>query len=68
MGPDAVCYFCFKKRRRADMNFVKMARKVFDLRDVEDDAEKEIWGREGVHLYVVAQRLVYEETGCFRQN
>ncbi|KAL8659435.1 MAG: hypothetical protein Q9202_007115, partial [Teloschistes flavicans] len=53
MGPDAVCYFCFKKRRRADMNFVKMARKVFDLRDVEDDAEKEIWGREGVHLYEI---------------
>ncbi|KAL9001107.1 MAG: hypothetical protein Q9169_000290 [Polycauliona sp. 2 TL-2023] len=34
MGADSVCYFCFKKRRRADMNFVKMARKVF-----EDDSD-----------------------------
>lgn len=50
IGPDTVCYFCFKKRRRADMNFVRMARKVFKVRDVEDDPDKEFWGREGVHL------------------
>ncbi|KAL8642811.1 MAG: hypothetical protein Q9228_000551 [Teloschistes exilis] len=68
MGPETVCYFCFKKRRRADTNFVKMARKVFDLRDVEDDPEKEVWGREGVHLYVLAHRLVYEEKVCIKQN
>lgn len=58
MGPETVCYFCFKKRRRPDMNFVKMARKVFDFKDVEDDPEKEVWGRDGVHLYVLAYQLV----------
>ena len=50
MRPETVSYFCFKKRRRADMNFMKMARKVFDVRDVEDDPDKEAWGREGIHL------------------
>ncbi|KAL9576719.1 MAG: hypothetical protein Q9212_006871 [Teloschistes hypoglaucus] len=68
MDPETVCYFCFKKRRRADMNFVKMARKIFELKDVEDDPEKGVWGREGVHLYVLAQSLVYEEKECFMQN
>lgn len=53
MGAGAVCFFCFKKRRRADMNFVKMARKVFAVKDVEDDPDKEVWRREGIHLYVV---------------
>ena len=34
------------------MNFVKMARKVFDVTDVEDDPNKKDWSRQGVHLYV----------------
>ncbi|KAL9009935.1 MAG: hypothetical protein Q9173_005081 [Seirophora scorigena] len=50
MGPGAVCYFCFKKRRRADLGFVKMARKVFEVSAVEDDPDGGVWGREGVHL------------------
>ncbi|KAL8681829.1 MAG: hypothetical protein Q9186_002061 [Xanthomendoza sp. 1 TL-2023] len=50
MSPDAVCYFCFKKRRRADMNFVKMARKSFVVTDVKDDPDEEVWRREGIHL------------------
>ncbi|KAL9030539.1 MAG: hypothetical protein Q9196_001360 [Gyalolechia fulgens] len=50
IGPDTVCYFCFKKRRRADMKFVKMARKVLEVKNVDDDPNKEVWRREGVHL------------------
>ncbi|KAL8689769.1 MAG: hypothetical protein Q9224_004565, partial [Gallowayella concinna] len=50
MSLDAVCYFCFKKRRRADMNFVKMARKSFVVTDVKDDPDEEVWRREGIHL------------------
>ncbi|KAL8854667.1 MAG: hypothetical protein Q9221_000449 [Calogaya cf. arnoldii] len=52
MSPDTVCFFCFKKRRRADMNFVKMARKFLEVTDVEDDPDKKIWSREGIHMYV----------------
>ncbi|KAL8842934.1 MAG: hypothetical protein Q9170_000339 [Blastenia crenularia] len=50
MNPSTICYFCFKKRRRADMTFVKMARKLFEVKDVDDDPDKETWEREGVHL------------------
>lgn len=32
------------------MGFVKMARKVFEVKTVEDDPDGEVWGREGVHL------------------
>ena len=52
IGADTVCYACFKKRRRADMRFVKMARKFWDVTDVEDDPEQKVWSREGIHLYV----------------
>ncbi|KAL8776223.1 MAG: hypothetical protein Q9213_008349 [Squamulea squamosa] len=52
IGPSTICYFCFKKRRRADMKFMKMARKVFAVTNVEDDPDKEVWSREGIHLYV----------------
>ena len=43
IGPNTVCYFCFQKRRRADMAFLKGLRKIFDVRDVMDDPEKPIW-------------------------
>lgn len=50
IGGETVCYFCFKKRRRADLGFVKMAKKAFDIRAVEDDPDKAVWGREGLFL------------------
>lgn len=50
IGRDTVCYFCFKKRRRADLKFVKKARKMFVVRDVVDDPEKVVWEREGLFL------------------
>ncbi|MCJ1347955.1 hypothetical protein MMC31_006185, partial [Peltigera leucophlebia] len=40
IGEETVCYFCFKKRRRADLGFVKMAKKVFAIKLVEDDPDK----------------------------
>lgn len=50
IGPDTVCYFCFKKRRRADMTFFKGLRKIFDVRDVMDDPEKPIWQQKALFL------------------
>ncbi|KAL8775674.1 MAG: hypothetical protein Q9209_000170 [Squamulea sp. 1 TL-2023] len=50
IGPSTICYFCFKKRRRADMRFVQMARKVFTIKNVEDDPDKEVWSREDIHF------------------
>ncbi|GAB7348036.1 hypothetical protein MBLNU459_g6073t1 [Dothideomycetes sp. NU459] len=51
IGPNTVCYFCFKKRRRADMHFVKAIKKMFDIEDVQDDPEKPVWSRENLFLY-----------------
>ncbi|KAI4109650.1 MAG: hypothetical protein LQ339_001763 [Xanthoria mediterranea] len=56
ISTDTVCYFCFKKRRRADMSFVKMARKVFEVADVEDDPDKKVWSRQGIHLFEIRRK------------
>ncbi|KAF2430615.1 hypothetical protein EJ08DRAFT_649432 [Tothia fuscella] len=53
IGEDTVCYFCFKKRRRADMHFIKGIKKVFDVREVMDDVDKLVYERENIHLFVV---------------
>jgi len=50
IGPKTICYFCFKKRRRADLRFIKEARKLFVLEDVVNDPEKNVWSREGLFL------------------
>lgn len=51
IGEKTVCYFCFKKRRRADLQFLKVARKMFDVREVDDDPDKDVWSRESLFLY-----------------
>ena len=50
MGEDTVCYFCFKKRRRADMRFVKDVKKRFIVEHVQDDPDRCIWSRQGLFL------------------
>ncbi|KAI9873775.1 MAG: hypothetical protein M1830_010616 [Pleopsidium flavum] len=51
IGPETVCYFCFKKRRRADLQFLKKARKMFEMREIEDDLGSEEYSRENIFLY-----------------
>ncbi|KAI0393285.1 putative methyltransferase-domain-containing protein [Xylariaceae sp. FL0594] len=48
---DAVVYFCFKKRRRADMQFLKQARRKFSVSEVLDDADKPVWSRQGLFMF-----------------
>lgn len=52
IGPDTVCYFCQKKRRKADMRFMKECKKHFAVEDCMDDEEIATWRREGLFLYV----------------
>lgn len=49
MGDASVCWFCLKKRRRADGLFVKGLRKKFKVAEVlfEEEAREK-----GVFLYV----------------
>ncbi|KAK3112683.1 Protein-lysine N-methyltransferase efm6 [Teratosphaeriaceae sp. CCFEE 6253] len=55
IGPETTCYFCFKRRRRADMQFLKAAKKAFDVRDIEDDCDAQAYVRENIFLYAVTQ-------------
>ncbi|KAK5711719.1 Protein-lysine N-methyltransferase efm6 [Elasticomyces elasticus] len=50
VGPNTVCYFCFKRRRRADMHFLKAAKKAFVVEEVEDDPDRATYARENIHL------------------
>ncbi|RAL16569.1 uncharacterized protein BO97DRAFT_402958 [Aspergillus homomorphus CBS 101889] len=53
LGPKSICYFCFRKRRRADLRFLKMARKLFDFDEVQDDPDAESYRRENIFLYTI---------------
>jgi predicted nicotinamide N-methyase len=49
IGEKTACYFCFKKRRRADLQFVKTAKKMFCVEELED-VDREVWSRQGLFL------------------
>jgi len=69
IGENTVCYFCFKKRRKADMRFLKDCRKEFCVQDIPDDPDKEVWSRQGLFLYGRTARsfnLACTLTLCFR--
>ncbi|KAI1381055.1 putative methyltransferase-domain-containing protein [Hypoxylon crocopeplum] len=48
--PSATIYFCFKKRRRADMQFLKKAQKMFKVTEIVDE-DRPMFSREGLFLY-----------------
>ena len=50
-----VIYFCFKKRRRADNQFLKKAQKKFCLTEVFDE-ERPVFSRENMFLYTITRR------------
>lgn len=50
LNQDAVVYFCFKKRRRADMRFVKMAKKTFQVDEVFDE-DRPVFQRKGLFFF-----------------
>jgi len=47
-----VCYFCFKRRRRADLTFIKTLKKRFEVIMVADDPNSSVYGRESIFLQV----------------
>lgn len=55
LNPSATVYFCFKKRRRADMQFLKTARKNFILTEVKDE-DRPKFSREGLFLYTFTRK------------
>ncbi|KAL4870615.1 hypothetical protein BDV12DRAFT_47313 [Aspergillus spectabilis] len=57
LGPDSVCYFCFKRRRRADIRFLKLAKKAFQVTEINDDPDAETYRRENIFLYSIRQKV-----------
>ncbi|KAH8670872.1 putative methyltransferase-domain-containing protein [Xylariales sp. PMI_506] len=53
--PTAIIYFCFKKRRRADMQFLKKARKAFNVAEIFDE-DRPVFSREGLFLYAITSK------------
>ncbi|PGH17975.1 hypothetical protein AJ80_04596 [Polytolypa hystricis UAMH7299] len=56
LGPASLCYFCFKKRRRADLRFMKQAKKLFDVTEITNDKETDTHRRESIFLYRIRKR------------
>ena len=56
IGENTICYFCFKKRRRADLRFMKIISKSLEVREVTDDPDRQIYSREALFLYVLTKR------------
>lgn len=53
--PTATVFFCFKKRRRADMQFLKSARKTFTVVEIEDE-DRPVFSRDGLFLYTFTHK------------
>ncbi|KAK3325170.1 putative methyltransferase-domain-containing protein [Apodospora peruviana] len=55
VSPIATVHFCFMKRRRADMQFLKTAKKLFTVTEVEDE-DRPIFSREGLFLFTFTRK------------
>lgn len=51
MGRDTLCYFCYKKRRRADQIMILRLRKMFEVEEIKGK-----WDKDGVFLYEIKKR------------
>ncbi|KAL2109911.1 hypothetical protein VUR80DRAFT_1842 [Thermomyces stellatus] len=60
LNPSATIYFCFKKRRRADMQFLAKAIKTFDVAEAED-ADRPVFGRQALFLYTIRSKAANAE-------
>ncbi|KAF3936663.1 hypothetical protein ABW19_dt0208699 [Dactylella cylindrospora] len=52
---DTEVIFCFKKRRKADMRFIKSIKKHFVMADIKDEGHEE-YQRESIYLYSMRKR------------
>jgi hypothetical protein len=55
LNPEAVVYFCFKKRRRADLQFVKSAKKAFKVEELFDE-DRPQFQRQSLFLFSFTSR------------
>ncbi|RYP04334.1 hypothetical protein DL764_004527 [Monosporascus ibericus] len=58
--PSATVFFCFKKRRRADMQFLKKAQKTFRVVVIEDQ-DRHAFSRQGLFLYTFSSKAQHKQ-------
>lgn len=51
MGRDTLCYFCYKKRRRADQIMIVRLSKIFEVQEIKGK-----WDKDGIFLYEIKKR------------
>lgn len=56
IGDETVCFFCFKKRRKADWRFMKMLSKALDVREITDDEGRQSYSLDSIFLYKITKR------------
>ena len=62
IGPMTTCYFCFKKRRKADIRFIREMMKKFAVVEV-DYEERNTSTRNAIYLYQVHQKREVHNAG-----
>lgn len=55
IGPQTTCFFCFKKRRKADMRFIRDMMKRFVV-DFVEYGDKQADQRQGIFLYTLRSK------------
>lgn len=55
LSPSTTIYFSFKKRRRADTQFLSKAMRMFKVTEVDDD-ERDVFRRENIFLYTIESK------------
>ncbi|KAK5171446.1 Protein-lysine N-methyltransferase efm6 [Saxophila tyrrhenica] len=56
IGPNTVCYFCYKKRRRADQRFITALNKRFLVEPALDDPDRAAYTRQNIFLYTIRRK------------
>ena len=51
IGKQTVCYFCYKKRRRADKEMTRMLKRAFDVVEFEGN-----WQKEGMFVFKIVAK------------
>lgn len=56
LGPESVCYFCYKRRRRADLRCIKKIKKIFNVVELQDFPGYQDYSRDNIFLFKIQAR------------
>ncbi|KAI8994938.1 putative methyltransferase-domain-containing protein [Pilobolus umbonatus] len=53
---DTIIWFAYCKRRKADKRFFTMAKKKFEITEIQDHPNKTVYSRQGLYFYVFKKK------------